>query len=108
MRDSQEVTAASACRTTGRPDPAMCISCTAHEHIPGADSTKQLQNVSGQSVRDLPMARDGLAHLGGGVLVPVVLGTVPDEHTSLRLEQPEEIGALHAMLSSPTLCTQGI
>ncbi len=39
---------------------------------------------------------------------PATEMSVADEHTSLRLEQPHEIGALHAMLSSPTLCTQGI
>ena len=34
--------------------------------------------------------------------------SMPDEHASARLEQTDEIGALHAMLSSPTLCTQGM
>ena len=65
------------------------------------------ENLPGEPVLDLAMARHGLEESRLGIPVPVVLGTVPDQHTARPLDSPNRRGPFHATGISVTLRIPG-
>ena len=52
---------------------------------------------TGEIFLEFPMARNRLAHLGAGILIPIMLAAVPDEHATHPGEFLNEFGAFHAI-----------
>jgi hypothetical protein len=57
---------------------------------------------------DIRVPRDGLRNFRGGIVIPIVLATVPDEETAERFKLPDKLLALHGSVNSASLRTPGI
>lgn len=53
-------------------------------------------DVAGEMVFDLGMARNRLTGMGSRILIPIVSAAMPNEHTSHALDLSHEFPALHA------------
>lgn len=73
-----------------------------------AASGQHFEDVLGQLVLDLSMPRDRLRDAGIGIAVPVVLGSMANQHTTELPDRLDQLGSLHATSSSPTLRIPGI
>src|SRR5436305_5455917 len=56
---------------------------------------EHLDDVSGQAVLDLPVARDRLGNPGGWVAIPIVLASMPRELTAECFNGTNQVNALH-------------
>jgi len=72
------------------------------------DVTEFTNNALREPFIDLTVARDRLWNAGSGVPIPIMLGTVSDEHTTKSLNGLYELGPLHATTNSATLRVPGI
>ena len=58
-------------------------------------------DVARQSIVDFAMARNRLGESGDGILIPIMLSAVTDEHCTLSFNGPNQITTLHATLNVP-------
>ena len=66
-----------------------------------------LENVAGEMLFDLSVARNRLTGTGLRVLLPVVPAAGPNEDTPVLLNLPDEVAPFHAIWSSATWRTPG-
>lgn len=69
---------------------------------------QHLQDALGEMFLDFGVPRNRLRNLGGGVVIPVVLSTVANEHATVGFKLPDEIFAFHRSVSSASFRTPGI
>lgn len=69
---------------------------------------QHLQDTLGEVFLDFGVPRNRLRNLGGGVVIPVVLPTVANEHAAIGFELSDEIFAFHRSVSSASFRTPGI
>lgn len=74
----------------------------------GSRNAQHPQHVFCQMLIDLSITGNGLGNFRGGVLVPIGLSAVADEHTPNSFKLSDEILALHRSVSSASLRTPGI
>lgn len=55
------------------------------------------EDMFGEVIVDIPVARDRLACACVGVLIPVVPAAMPDENTSAFLNLADQVDSLHAI-----------
>ena len=65
------------------------------------------ENVPGETVPDLAMARHGLGESRPGIAVPVMLGAMPNQHATGLLDSLDERNPFHAIAISATLRIPG-
>ena len=81
---------------------------TAEEEAFENGGHKLTEDVLGEMVFDLTMARQRLTGASPGVLVPIVTTAVSDENASALLDLANQIDSLHAICISATLRTPGM
>jgi hypothetical protein len=87
---------------------AARFSCSDQRGLGLRKLRQHLQDMFGKRIGYLSVSRNRLTDPRDRILVPVVVAAPPHQHTTPRLKEPNEVGALHLMLSSPTLWTREI